>query len=163
MASLRHGSKPGKMVPGMPRTGQVPGCKLPKVLARCKCVTSHAHESDTVNEPPSIEAVCWALDQTPMPKLFQHILHYAAWRAATPCLAHIVHDVKRIWRTATVPQHFRDGWLVLTQKLHKPGRSPGDYRPPRCLNMPRRARIWRTCVWTTLITAGPAVDAQAIS
>ena len=100
-------------------------------------VTSYAHTSDAVHEPPSIEAVYWALDQTPMRKAVPaHMAPGAAWRAATPCIADIVHDtVKRIWRTATVPQHFRDGWLVLTQKPHKPGRSPGDYRP-LCLQCP---------------------------
>ena len=98
---------------------------------------SWQHTCHDVVTPPSVYDVSWALARTPLRKAVpKHFAPGAAWRAAAHIVAPIVHDaVRRVWSTACVPQHWKDGWLVLMCKPNRPGRGPGDFRP-LCLQDP---------------------------
>ncbi|CAE7232869.1 unnamed protein product [Symbiodinium sp. CCMP2592] len=67
------------------------------------------HACDEHVEPPTLEAVQWALEQTPLRKAVPpHFAPGAAWRAAATILAPYVHKtVQTIWSGASVPQHWK--------------------------------------------------------
>ena len=98
---------------------------------------SWAHECDECVDPPTLEDVRWALEKTPLRKAVpKHLAPGAAWRAAASLVAPYVHrTVQEIWRIARVPQHWKDGWLMLMRKPNKQGRGPSDFRP-LCLQDP---------------------------
>ena len=77
-------------------------------------------------DPPTLEDVRWALEKTPLRKAVPtHFAPGAAWRAAASLVAPYVHrTVQEIWRTARVPQHWKDGWLMLMRKTQQAGPWP---------------------------------------
>ena len=96
-----------------------------------------AHECAECVDPPTLEDVRWALEKTPLRKAVpKHLAPGAAWRAAAGLVAPYVHrTVQEVWRSARVPQHWKDGWLMLMRKPNKQGRGPSDFRP-LCLQDP---------------------------
>ena len=81
----------------------------------CGDDASGVHPLKQACAPPTAEEIVRALERTPLRKAVpKHFAPGAAWRAAAQCVAPIVHKaVCRVWATANVPQHWKDGWMVL--------------------------------------------------
>ena len=102
------------------------------------------HDCAVMGVPPPLADVGRALADIPLRKAApRHFAPNAAWRAAAPVVAPIVHrEVCQAWSKQAIPRHWQDGWLVLMRKPQKLGRGPGDYRP-LCLQDPAGKAVIR--------------------
>ena len=102
------------------------------------------HKCTVMGAPPPLADVGRALADIPLRKAApRHFAPNAAWRAAAPVVAPIVHrEVCQAWSKQAIPRHWQDGWLVLMRKPQKLGRGPGDYRP-LCLQDPAGKAVIR--------------------